>query len=316
MSSINPPDKDSTSIVVRSQTPRFTLDADVVLPATTRLQLEECLTRLRYHRVIYHDWGFQAVDPMGRSLIISLRGAPGTGKTLVAEALAGTLGRPFIHLGIAEVESSLLGATGRNIVAAFEAASKDGAVLFFDESDSLLGRRLSSVTQGVDQEVNAMRSTMFIELERFDGVVIFASNLAESYDKAFLSRISYHVEFVLPGFDELRALWSRMITPGIPLAQDRESLVTLCAERSAGLSGREIRTCLRVALPKALLAVDGEPSRAALRWDDLSSAIDQVRSAHSTLDPPQTQPDPRIQRIRKTLDQSIQQREQGDGIAE
>ena len=39
--------------------------------------------------------------------------------------------------------------------------------MFFDEADTLLGKRLSSVTQGIDNEVNAMRSTLLIELEKF-----------------------------------------------------------------------------------------------------------------------------------------------------
>lgn len=50
---------------------------------------------------------------------------------------------------------------------------------FFDEADTLLGARLSSVTQGIDNEINAMRSTLLIELERFDGVVLFATNFAK-----------------------------------------------------------------------------------------------------------------------------------------
>lgn len=309
MSSKGAPDKDAVTIVVQSRPARFRLNEHLILSPATRLQFDECLTRLRYHRVIYDDWGFSEVDSMGRSLVISLQGPPGTGKTMAAEALAGTLLRPYIHLGIAEVESSLLGATGRNIVAAFEVARKENAVLFFDEADTLLGKRLSSVTQGVDQEINAMRSTMFIELERFDGIVVFASNFAQNYDKAFLSRISYHVTFGLPEVSELRALWNRMITAKIPLAEDRATLIERCAEGSAGLAGRDIRTCLRLALPKALLAAGGDPQKAQLAWEHLSEAIAQVRSVASTTDGAR-QTDSRVESIRDLMNRSI--RKEGD----
>lgn len=51
---------------------------------------------------------------------------------------------------------------------------------------------MSSVTQGIDNEINAMRSTLLIELERFEGVAVFATNFAKNYDSAFVSRIRYH----------------------------------------------------------------------------------------------------------------------------
>ena len=91
---------------------------------------------------------------------------------------------PIIKVGIAEIESKLMGETSKNIQQVFSDAHAQSAVLFFDEADTLLGKRLSSVTQGVDNEVNAMRSTMLIELEKFNGIVIFATNFAKNYDEA------------------------------------------------------------------------------------------------------------------------------------
>ncbi len=147
--------------------PRFKLDEDLILPAETRLQINECLAKLRHHKTIYMDWNFGSVDPLGMGTVLNFYGPPGTGKTLAAEALAGTLGLPFISIGIAEIESKFMGETAKNIQRAFAETTETGAVLFFDEADTLLGKRLSSVTQGVDNEVSSMRSTMLIELERF-----------------------------------------------------------------------------------------------------------------------------------------------------
>ncbi|CAM0118447.1 AAA family ATPase [Stenotrophomonas geniculata] len=258
---------------------RFSLEKDVVLAAQTRVQLQECLARIRHHRTIYREWGFEAVDPLGRSSVINFHGPPGTGKTMAAEALAGTLGLGFHHIGIAELESRYMGETARNIQAAFRMAHDSASLLFFDEADTLLGARLSNVTQGVDNEVNAMRSTLLIELERFEGIVVFASNFARNYDEAFRSRISYHIHFDLPDRLARQALWDRMLVPGIPLADERTGLLGQAADASRGLSGRDIRTCLRLALPKALLDADSQPALAKLGWPHLQQAISDVQRA-------------------------------------
>lgn len=260
-------------------TPLYQLDIDVILPTLTRIQLEESLTKIKYHKIIYEEWGFSEVDKVGRGNILNFYGPPGTGKTLTAEAYAGKLGLPIIKLGIAELESKLMGETSKNIQKAFQDALEQGAIIFFDEADTLLGSRLSSVTQGVDNEINAMRSTMLIELEKFAGIVIFATNFAKNYDAAFRSRISNHIEFTLPDLEARKLLWARMLVEKIPLAQDRAELIELCAAQSEGFSGREIRACMRLALPKALKeAMDGatEPK---LHFSHLEAAIMNVEKS-------------------------------------
>ena len=263
--------------------PRFTLDKDVILSHSTRSSLDECMARLRFHKTIYQEWNFSVVDPMGTTAILKFYGPPGTGKTLCDEALAGQLRIPFIALGIAELESKFMGETAKNIQPAFAQAKETGALLFFDEADTLLGKRLSSVTQGVDNEVNAMRSTLLIELERFDGIVVFATNFARNYDEAFRSRIGYHVEFTLPDIAARRQLWNKFLVAEIPLAEERESFLTAASELSEGLAGREIRTCMRLALPKVLLEAERTGEAAKLNIAHLRSSIEQVLASHQTI---------------------------------
>lgn len=257
--------------------PRLTLENGVVLHAETRRMFEEAIGAMKYHKIIYTDWGFGQADPTGRSMILNFYGPPGTGKTLAAEALAGTLQRKYMHIGIAELESKFVGETAKNISAAFHAADKEGALLFFDEADTLLGARLSSVTQGIDNEINAMRSTLLIELERFEGVAVFATNFAKNYDSAFVSRIRYHIEFKLPDLSAREQLWQRMLVPGTPLIEERDTLIQRCAEFSEGLSGREIRTVLRTAFPRALVQ---NPENPKVEWEHLRTAIEDVRNAN------------------------------------
>lgn len=241
---------------------------------------DEAIGAMRHHKTIYSDWGFGTVDPMGRNMILNLYGPPGTGKTLAAEALAGTLGLPYIHLGISELESKFVGETAKNISVAFGTAASEGALLFFDEADTLLGARLSSVTQGIDNEINAMRSTLLIELERFEGIVVFATNFARNYDSAFVSRIRYHVEFKLPGYEERLKLWARLLVPGVPLAEDRSAMIERGAAASEGFSGREIRTVMRTAFPRALVA---NPVQPRVTWADFEGAIADIRAANQNV---------------------------------
>lgn len=255
--------------------PQLTLE-NVVLSKTTLLQLEEGMAKLRFHKTIYHDWNFSTVDKQGKTVILNFFGAPGTGKTLTAEAFAGSLNMPIIKLGIAELESKFMGETSKNIQAVFQAAGESQAILFFDEADTLLGKRLSSVTQGIDNEVNAMRSTLLIELEKFDGVVIFATNFAKNYDDAFRSRISHHIYFDLPDLENRKAIWNNMLVKEIPLAEERESLIDKAAELSEGFSGREIRTCMRLVLPKVLLEAEKLKVDAKVKFSHLQAVIEQV----------------------------------------
>ncbi len=261
--------------------PTVTLDDDVILSTATRVQLDEGMAKLRFHKTIYKDWNFGAVDKQGRSVILNFFGVPGTGKTLTAEAFAGSLKLPIMKLGIAELESKFMGETSKNIQAVFKAATEANAVLFFDEADTLLGKRLSSVTQGIDNEINAMRSTLLIELERFNGIAIFATNFAKNYDEAFRSRISHHIYFDLPDLVARKKLWAKMLVEQIPLLEEREEFINWAAELSEGFSGREIRTCMRLALPKALLEAEQAHEEPKLKLEQLKEVIHRVNHAKS-----------------------------------
>lgn len=258
----------------------FLLERDLIVNPDTTNHLEEALAKIKWHRKIYEEWNFASVDPLGRTSILNFYGPPGTGKTMAAEAIAGTLGLEIIKISIAELESKYMGETAQNIQAAFLQAGESGSILFFDEADTLLGKRLSSVTQGIDNEVNSMRSTLLIELEKFDGIVIFATNFAKNYDEAFRSRISHHVPFNLPDLETRRRLLERMLLPSIPIAGARADLISHCATITDGFSGREIRTCMRLALPMALIEAELESAPAALGLTHLEKAIQQIKEAN------------------------------------
>lgn len=272
-------EQESYNSVFQIVQPVVTLDNDVILSTATRIQLDEGLAKLKFHKTIYEDWNFGSVDKQGRSVILNFFGAPGTGKTLTAEAFAGSLSQPIIKLGIAELESKFMGETSKNIQTVFKIASEANAVLFFDEADTLLGKRLSSVTQGIDNEVNAMRSTLLIELERFNGIAIFATNFAKNYDEAFRSRISHHIHFDLPDLEARKNLWAKMLVDQIPLAESKEQFIENASALSDGFSGREIRTCMRLVLPKALLEAEKNQEEPKVKLEQLQEVISRIKQA-------------------------------------
>jgi SpoVK/Ycf46/Vps4 family AAA+-type ATPase len=256
-------------------TPTRSLE-DLIVSAPVRSRIEAAVNRIRYHEVLYRHWNLESIDPRGRRVAINLYGPPGTGKTFCADAIANHLKKRIITVNYAEIESKYVGETPKNIVGAFSRARETESVLFFDEADSILGKRLTSVTQSADHGVNVSRSVMLLQLDAFDGVVVFATNLAQNYDGAFVRRIAAHIEFELPDFGCRTRLWAKLVPTQLP----REDGVTpiWLSEQSDGLSGGDMLNALIAAATRAV-ARDA-PVR-LLRQADLLDEIAHVRRART-----------------------------------
>ena len=240
------------------QIPKYSLN-QVILSDTTRQDIEDALKVIRYKELIYDKWGFKDIDPVPRS-VINLYGEPGTGKTMTAHAIAKSLNMPILLLNYSEIESKYVGEAPKNLQKAFSVAKETNSVLFFDEADSFLGRRIEDVRHGSDQALNSLRSQMLILLEEFSGVVIFATNLVSNFDAAFNSRILKHIYFGLPN-EEARAaiLWH---TIPVCLPHDETINKESVLEESKiidGFSGRDIKN----AILDMLLRKAGESSEDA-----------------------------------------------------
>ena len=206
--------------VVESVSPQRTLD-DVILPPATRRSLEQALVHVTQHDLVFNRWGFRERHPTSLALAFNFAGLPGTGKTICAEAIAHALGARLLIVRYAHVESMWMGETAKNVSAAFRIARKDNAVLLFDEADAIASRRSSSLDQAFVRETNTVINVLLQELERFNGVVIFATNLAANFDPAFERRIRTHILFEMPGVEEREQIWRVQVHPSrTPLADD------------------------------------------------------------------------------------------------
>lgn len=247
--------------------------ADVVLPPRTRAALDEALSLVHSHELIFSQWGLGEKHSSGLGLAFNFAGPPGTGKTICAEAIATALGKNLLSVRYAEMESMWAGETPKNVAAVFRLAAEQDAVLFFDEADAIASRRTTGSTQGYQRESNTVVNVLLKELESFNGVVIFATNLAVNFDPAFERRIRTHVRFEMPGVEEREQIWKVQIHPTkTPLADDvnfRE-----LAERYE-MSGGDIKNAVLKAATMAA-ALPGLDLGKRIHQSEFTRAMDEV----------------------------------------
>jgi SpoVK/Ycf46/Vps4 family AAA+-type ATPase len=243
--------------IVETVLPQRTLD-DVVLPPATRRSLDQALAHVTQHDLIFNKWGLRERHPTSLALAFNFAGAPGTGKTICAEAIAHALGRRLLIVRYDQVESMWMGETPKNIVTTFRLARKENAVLLFDEADSIASRRAVSLDHGFVRETNTAINVLLQEIERFNGVVIFATNLAANFDPAFERRIRTHVLFEMPGAHERERIWQLQLHARTPIAEDVD--FRALAERYEA-SGGDIRN----AVLKAAMGAAAEPGGDGLK---------------------------------------------------
>jgi hypothetical protein len=192
---------------------------DLVLPPLLHKQVIEIA---RFHRTwprIAESWGFGRLVARESGIKVLFTGASGTGKTLAAEVIAFELGMTLLKIDLSRVVSKWVGETERNLERAFAEAEDSNAVLFFDEADSLFGKR-GELRHGVDRYSNLEVSYLLQRLESYYGLVILASNLRDNIDPAFIRRFQVVLNFSRPDLPERRRIWSIAFPKSAPLQAD------------------------------------------------------------------------------------------------
>ena len=215
----------------------------------------------------FHEMG--AKIPKG----ILLYGKPGTGKTLIAKAIAGEAGVPFISMSGSEFIEMFAGLGASRVRKLFEKARKiSPCIVFIDEIDAIGSRRTSN--SGAESENNQTLNQLLVEMDGFEKnetiIVLAATNRPEMLDKALLR----------PGrFD-------RQITIAPPDVRGREEIlrihskekkfaenVTLksIAEDTAGYTGAELANILNEA---AIIATINKHE--VIEKEDIEEAVKKV----------------------------------------
>lgn len=223
--------------------PKYSFE-QIILPESVRTEIFDSIKLIEVKDLIYKKWGYGDIEPIAKS-VINMYGPAGTGKTMCAHAIAKKLNKKLLALNYSEIESKYLGEAAKNLKKAFETAVKTDSVIFFDEADSFLGKRVQNVSHSSDQALNSLRSQMLILLEEHEGIVLFATNLVSNFDSAFNSRIQKHIRFELPNKEARALIIKKQVPKRLPLDQQLTDDDFLSAsELAEGLSGREIKNAM------------------------------------------------------------------------
>ncbi|MFT3801605.1 MAG: AAA family ATPase [Burkholderiaceae bacterium] len=201
---------------------RITPQADfatLITVAEVSAQLREICARVATRETVRRDWAGGCVHARGVGITALFTGPSGTGKTLAAEAVASELGLDLYRIDLAAVVSKYIGETEKNLDRVFTAAERANAVLFFDEADSLFGKR-SEVKDAHDRYANIEIAYLLQKMEQFDGLAILATNLKQNLDDAFARRLTFTLNFPFPEQPERERLWHALWPPHAPKADD------------------------------------------------------------------------------------------------
>ena len=196
----------------------LTLD-DLVLPRKIKEKIRSLIASVRNRRTIFEDWGFGEKMTKGRGICALFRGDSGTGKTLSAEIIANELGMALYRVRIPAIVSKYVGETEKNLEKCFREAAACGAILLFDEADSIFSKR-TEVKDSNDRYANMEVNLLLQEVERFDGVVLLTTNLDAAIDDAFERRLNHKIDFPFPDARDRARIWKRLLPAAAPLADD------------------------------------------------------------------------------------------------
>jgi len=206
---------------------------------------------------------------------VLLLGAPGTGKTLLARAVAGEAGVPFFNISGSEFIEMFVGVGAARVRDLFQQArAKAPCIIFIDELDAIGRARGGPVIMGGHDEREQTLNQLLTEMDGFDpstGVVAMAAtNRPEVLDKALLRAGRFDRQIVVDKPDlmartQILALHTRKLT----LAGDVD--LNVVAQRTPGMVGADLAN---IANEAAILAV--RHNHEAVTMADFEAAIDRV----------------------------------------
>ncbi len=204
--------------VARRIQPGFTWD-DLVLPDDTMDTINELVAFAKHRARLLEDWGWAKKLPYGRGVSAIMAGPPGTGKTMVAQILAGEMGYDLYLIELAQVVNKYVGETEKNLARVFDEAESSHAILFFDEADALFAKR-TEVKSSNDRYANLEVNYLLQRMETYNGITLLATNLEQGLDEAFKRRVRFSIMFEMPEPPVREKLWRSMFPAEVQIADD------------------------------------------------------------------------------------------------
>jgi hypothetical protein len=179
------------------------------------------------------------------------QGPSGTGKTFAACILGKETGKEVYRIDLSMVVSKYIGETEKNLELLFARAEHKEWILFFDEADSLFGKR-TNIRDAHDKYANQEVAYLLQRIEDYDGLVILATNMRNNIDEAFVRRFNAILKFPMPDAEERARIW-RNIFPAKTEYREKDGRAADLPELVKGhlLSGGNIENVAHYASIKA-----------------------------------------------------------------
>lgn len=140
-------------------------------------------------------------------------GPPGTGKSFTAKLIGKRFGKDVFRIDLSMIVSKYIGETEKNLASLFDRAEGKDWILFFDEADSLFGKR-TGISDSKDKWANLEMSYLLQRVEEYDGLCILATNLRHNLDVALMRRFQATIFFPFPKPEERAQIWKKALPPG------------------------------------------------------------------------------------------------------
>lgn len=237
---------EKSAIAYKAIDPEYTLD-EVIMTPKERSAVMRAISLIRDNKLIYQNWNLSKIDKRVKS-ILCFHGVPGTGKSMCAHGVAAYLGKKLLLGSYAQIESEFVGVGAKNLVSLFKAAQEQDAVLFIDEADTFLSKRLPTSNDS-SKHYNSMSNELYTLIENYNGCIIFASNHIKDFDPAVISRIIEPIEFNLPDLNGRKAILNQMLQEEFPVKNIKsEDSLEILASATDGFSGRDLRKVMQITL--------------------------------------------------------------------
>ena len=205
---------------------------------------------------------------------VLLVGAPGTGKTLMAKAVAGEAGVPFFSISGSDFVEMFVGVGASRVRDLFEQAKKhQPCIVFIDEIDAVGRQRGAGLGGGHDEREQTLNQ-LLVEMDGFDGntniIILAATNRPDILDNALLRPGRFDRQIMVSHPDvKGREQILEVHAKGKPLDKDVD--LKVLAKRTPGFTGADLQSLLNEA---ALLAA--RKNKTVINMDEIDSAIDRV----------------------------------------
>jgi len=194
-------------------------------------------------------WGMEGFTArkQHRGYSALFHGAPGTGKTLAAEVIAGEMGRKILKTDASHIICKWFGQSEINAKALFEkyfslcGKMQNPPILLFNEADQLLNKRNPDGTSGTEKAWNAVQNIILEAMENPQGVIIATTNLVNCLDEAYSRRFDLILEFKPPVYQERMKIWQVRLPKKMPGIADLDLIGLAAYELTGGQISKVIR---------------------------------------------------------------------------